>query len=261
MRYARAALLALILLAVIGQWGRPLRGLVLAVVRFPLTVVERVIHTVAWLPDLPSLARENAALRQDLITLRLQFAALSEQLHGREEAARLRVAFGDAGTRGQVLSVLGRTLMPTEHTVILNRGASDGVLADGVLVDLGGLMGRVIEIHPTTSLGMLLTDPESRVGCRLERSRELGLLVGTGGRFCELLYLDLDADVAVDDRVVTAGVGGPFPQGIAVGTVARVSRDPGTGTTKVWVRPSARLGRAGEVLYFAPGTSGLEVGG
>ena len=94
----------------------------------------------------------------------------------------------------------------------------------------------------------MLTDPESRVAGVVERSRETGLLVGQGNGACELLYLDPDADVKEGDRVVTAGLGGPFPKGLVLGVVTRVIKEEETGTLRAAVRPSVRLGQVEDVL-------------
>jgi rod shape-determining protein MreC len=99
---------------------------------------------------------------------------------------------------------------------------------------------------------MLLTDPDSRVAGLVDRSRETGLLVGRAGGRCEFMYLDVDADIQDGDRIVTAGLGGPFPKGLFLGRVARVVRDELTGSARASVVPAARLGRLEEVLCLPP---------
>ena len=148
--------------------------------------------------------------------------------------------------------IIGRMTIPTQHIVILDKGARDGVVLDGVLLDMDGLLGRVLEVYPTTSLAILLTDPDSRIACLLERSREMGLLVGTGGSLCQFIYLDLEADVVERDRIVTAGLSGPFPKGILVGTVVKIVRDERSVQAFAWVRPAAQLNRLEEVLCLPP---------
>ena len=71
----------------------------------------------------------------------------------------------------------------------------------------------------------------------------------------ELNLLDLgrpdsiaDADLELGDQIVTAGLGGPFPKGVQLGTVTRIVRDPLTGVARASVTPAARLGRLEEVL-------------
>ena len=118
----------------------------------------------------------------------------------------------------------------------------------------------MIEVNPSSSVAMLVTDPNSRVACLVERSREAGLLVGTGGRLSRLIYLDLEADVAVTDRVVTAGFGGPFPSGLVVGTIVKLVRDEHSASATAWVRPAVRLTQLEGVLCVPPASSSLPSG-
>lgn len=192
-------------------------------------------------------------LRAQLTARELELSRAQEALHRLTVSHELSQRYGSRP--GLAVSVIGRDLLPTEHVLLLNRGARHGVQVDGVLVDAQGLVGRIIEVQPTTSVAMLLTDPDSRVAALIERSRELGLVVGRGGSSCRLLHLDADADIAVDDRVITAGVGGPFPQGLAIGTVVKVLRDERAAETVAWVRPAVKAGRLEELWCLAPSSA------
>ena len=228
----------------------PLRRTILTVFRLPLTATRTFLAILITLPRLPSLAQENASLRSEMISRQLDNAQLREQLRQAEQATVLRSV--SAG-RGVVARVIGRSTIPTQHTVLLDQGARQGLTLDAVIVDASGLIGRVMEVHPATALVMLLTDPDSRVAGLVERSRETGLVVGRGGGSCELIYLDVQADLQEGDRVVTAGLGGPFPKGLLLGTVIHVFRDEESGTARASVKPAAELSRVEDVLCLPPG--------
>ena len=102
-----------------------------------------------------------------------------------------------------------------------------------------------------------MTSARSKCRCSISssRSRESGLVVGTGGRWCELRYLDAEADVEVGDRVLTAGLEGAFPKGLLIGTVAKVERQESRGLLRAWVRPAVRINRLEDVLCLAPSSS------
>ena len=239
---------ALLVAAVVMH--RPLRQVALTVFRFPLTVTEAVLRTLVQLPRLPHLLHDNLALRAELTRLQLELAHLQEAARDADRTSQLRHDVG--GAAGPVASIIGRAMFPTQHTVILDKGSRDGVMRESLLLAAGGVAGQVLEAHPAGSLAMLVTDPNSRIACLVERSRESGLLVGTGGPLCQLRYLDAEADVMVDDRVITAGLGGPFPKGLAVGRVVKVVRDEAGGRAVVWVRPALRLNQVEEVMCVPP---------
>ena len=59
----------------------------------------------------------------------------------------------------------------------------------------------------------------------------------------KLPYLPTSADVIAGDLLVTSGLGGGFPAGYPVGTVAEVKRDPAAqSTADVDLGPAAALG-------------------
>lgn len=249
MRRPQTSVVVLALLIPAVLFHQPLRSAAMTVARFPLTVAESLLSALLQLPRLPRLAEENAVLRTELASRQLEVIRLRETLRRVTREEELQAA---QHAEGVVASVIGRTIVPTQHAVVLDRGASHGVVRDAVAVDLAGVLGRVIDTHPLTSVAMLVTDPNSRIACLVERSRESGSLAGTGGSLCRLLYLDLDADVAVDDRVVTAGLGGPMPKGILLGTVVSVERHGRTAQLTAWVKPAARLNQAEDVLCLPP---------
>lgn len=250
MRRTQASFLVIACLGAAVVIHRPLRRIGLTVFRFPLVAAESLVGILANLPQLPSLAQDNAQLHRELMQRQLEVAQLREALRHATNVEALQESV--AAQHASVVSIIGRTMTPAEHIVIVDRGEADGIRLDGVLIDVHGLVGRVVEVHPKTSLGMLITDPNSRVACLIERSRELGLLVGAGGSLCELIHLDLQADVNVDDQVVTAGLGGPFPKGIVVGTITKIERRDEDASTVAWVRPAVQLRQLEETLCLLP---------
>ena len=282
--------LALVIFLGAGVWlHQPLRRACLAVFRLPLTTAERALDILLDLPQVPRLEIELARLRTELTQRQLDIVRLQEALRHQTRATALRQTAGGRnpagsdtplgseglrfgrnpagsdtplgseglrfGASGLVARVIGRTIIPTEHVILLDRGLREGVVREGVLVDVAGVVGRIVEVHPTTSLVSLLTDPDSRIACLVERSREGALLVGTGGLQGRLEYLDLEADVEAGDRVVTAGLGGSFPSGLLLGVVTKVQRDERNARVIAWVRPSVRPNQLEEVLCLPPATS------
>ena len=225
----------------------PVRRSVLTVLRFPFTVTTTCVRILIALPRLPALTRENAALHSDVLRQQLENAQLREALRHLQQARGLLEAV-PSPPKGIVARVIGRSTIPTQQTMLLDKGARDGLGVDHVILDASGVVGRVIEVHPATALVLLLTDPESRVAGVAERSRETGLLVGGARGQCELIYLDVDADLQAGDRVMTAGLGGPFPKGLLLGYAVRMFRDEESGSARASVRPAARLGQLEEVL-------------
>lgn len=226
------------------------RQTLLTVLRGPFTLVRSAAAVLVDLPHVPSWRDERRTLQAQVVQQAADLAALHERLRRDEAADRLRE--GLPSHTGRVAGIIGRALLPTQQTVLLDRGARDGLALAGLVVDAHGVVGRILDLHPASALVVLLTDPNSRLAVMVDRSRETGLLVGRGLGACELIYLDDDADIAEGDQVVTAGLSGAVPKGLPVGTVIHVTRDPVRGTARAAVRPAAPLGRLEEVLCLLP---------
>ena len=250
MRRSRVLALNILLFAGVLVLQEPVRRNALAILRLPFTVTAGTLRVLVSLPHLPSLRQENERLRSELIQRQLETAQLRESLRRAQEDQALRQAV--PGPQGVTAAVIGRSLIPTQQTIWLDRGQRHGLTLESVIVDANGVIGRVVELHPATCVVLLLTDPESRIAGLVERSRETGLLVGRGRGLCELIYLDDTADIEAGDRVVTAGLGGPFPKGLLLGTVTRAFRNQATGVAWASVRPAARPGRLENVLCLSP---------
>lgn len=249
----RSLLLLILCVGVALGAHRPLRRAAYRVLRWPLTVAERVLSTVVWLPDVPALSRQQTEFRTAFAAQQVELIRLRETVRQLTRATELK---GQAPSAvGPVAAVIGRTIIPTQHVIVLNRGARQGVTPQSLWLDVDGVVGRTIEVQSGTSLAMLLTDPDSRVAAMVERSRESSLLIGTGGSWCQLVYLDLEADVTVGDRVVTAGLGSVFPKGLTLGTVTKVIRRDSESTTLAWVKPAVRLNRLEDVICLLPPSS------
>lgn len=254
MRPRRLPLLLVAVVAAASLLHEPVRALALSILRGPFTITSALIRTLLTLPRLPELSGRNAALETELARQSVELAEAREALRRLRAAEEFRTS--SAFPQGLVASVISRSPIPGQQTIVLNRGRQHGLQRDTVLVDGSGVVGRVIELYSTTSTAMLVNDPDSRIAGLLERSREAGLLVGQGSGVCKFIYLDADADVVEGDRIVTAGLGGVFRQkGLWLGTVIGVVRDREAGATTALVRPAAKLGRLEEVLCLIPSSS------
>lgn len=246
MKGSRPVIVFAFLAAIFVSFHPSARTAALSVLRLPFTLTAGVIRAVLLVPSLPSLANENAQLRDTVLRQQLELAQVRERLRESQETEGLTAK---APEIPHVMArIIGRSPLPTQQTVLINKGQRDGLFLEAPVVDADGVVGRVQELHLATSWIALITDAESRVAARIERTRETGILVGREDGACQLLYLEDDADVAVGDAVVTAGIGGRFPPGLLLGTVTDVHRDPVVGSAMAKVQPAVRLGRLEHVL-------------
>ncbi len=97
---------------------------------------------------------------------------------------------------------------------------------------------------------ILVSDAAHAIPVQINRNGLRTIAVGTGDTSrLKLPYLPTSADVVAGDLLVTSGLGGGFPAGYPVGTIAEVKRDPAQSLADVDVKPAAALDRSRELLF------------
>jgi rod shape-determining protein MreC len=202
---------------------------------------------------------ENQKLRKRLAELRLEVDALRSM---RDENIRLTRLLDLRTLQPKdfiAARVVGRSLDRLGGSLTLDRGALDGIEPDAAVVTPDGLVGRVERLSPHGARVLTLLHRDCSVAVRLERSRVQGVVQWQYGDLptLELLYVPFQEDVKPGDLVVTSGLGGLFPAGVRVGTVARVGMAENGLMKSISVRPAVRFDRLEEVLVFLGGPRGV----
>ena len=194
--------------------------------------------------ELERLRRENAELAAGL-------AGAGRAEDPAEDLAA--TTSGRTTVTGRVVAVRGDA--GGAWTSTLDVGADDGVGEETTVLAAGGLVGRVRAVAASTSEVLLLPDPRSGVGVRLEPSGQLGTARGTGepGRLT-LTLLDPQAQVATGEQVLTLGSDGdrPFVPGVLLGAVDSVLGEPGAITREATLRLAVDPTRLDLVAVLLP---------
>src|SRR3546814_10576990 len=109
----------------------------------------------------------------------------------------------------------------------------------------------MIESPTTTATVLLITDPEHAVPVLVGRYGVRLVAYGKGrSDQLELPNIPLSADVKVGDAIITSGLGGRFPPGFPVGTVATLRPDDSRAFLVAELTPGAQLDRGRDVLLL-----------
>ncbi len=192
---------------------------------------------------------ENARLRAEIDQLRLQNRQLAAQA-GEAQRLSALLSFRDAHPETQMLAaqVIGASADPASHTLFLNRGEHDRVRRNMAVITPDGIVGKIVEVLPTTSEVLLINDKDSGAGALLAETRTHGVVKGSGDPDARLDYVVNDEPVHLGEIVLTSGEDRIFPKDLLIGTVSAASA--GNPFQNIHVRPAARLDRLEDVIIL-----------
>lgn len=219
-------------------------------VDFPFEVAEQLRANVV---SYQTLLEENTHLKaqQLLLTAQVQkYVALQK------ENSQLRALLQSSPPETEkvvVAKLLSVATDPEMKRVVLSEGEQQGVFIGQTVIDAYGVFGQIVEVGPTTSQVLLLTDPRSAIPVTNTRTGERMIAIGTGAAdFIELRHVPKTSSIKVADVLVTSGLGERFPAGYPVGKVSDIKQNPGDTFASIKLKPSAQFNSSHLVLLLWP---------
>ncbi len=199
-----------------------------------------------------NLRQENERLRTENEQLTAEIARLQE---GESKLTELRKLLQLKETQPQeeflAANVFAREPSNLKEMVAIDRGKQDGVKEDMVVLTEGGtLVGTVTKVLDDYSWVTFITDPNSAVSAMIQGSRAQGIVAGSYSGRLTMEFLRQAEQVKEGDTVVTSGVGGGFPPGLVIGTVASLGSVRQELFKDVTVEPLARFSDLETVLIL-----------
>ena len=193
---------------------------------------------------------EIAALKYQNDELMAQVMQLEEY---RQEAERLQglLAIRDAyNVQAVGASVIGRSSNSWSFSIEINKGSRDGIEVGMPVMNSAGLIGQVEDVSYMSSTVRLITDENSGVAAMIQSTRAEGILNGSINGTLYLNYITRDQKVQVGDVIITSGMGGVYPKGIAIGEIVSVEGDEGDLYYTIVVAPLTSARYSEEVLVL-----------
>jgi len=161
---------------------------------------------------------KQQALRQDIALQRLNLLTLeNDHLRNLLQANKALV---ESSILGEIMHV-GRD--PFTKKIIVNRGASHQVATGAAVVDATGVIGQVTRVYPLSSEVTLITDKSLAIPVQVERNGLRAIAFGHGrNNTLDLPYLPANVDIRQGDKLVTSGIDGIYPSGLAVATISKI---------------------------------------
>ena len=233
-----------------------------------LTAVRQVAATVLYPFQMAALTPRDAlanmgtyfssisALQKEVRDLKSQQVAMAQamqqaQLQMAENAQlrRLMDAREHLPVRSQMSEILYDARDPSTRRVVLDRGTRSGVKLGLPVIDNAGVVGQVTRVFPFTSEVTLLTDKEQAIPVQVLRNGLRSVAYGRGqSGLLDLRFVAPNADIQVGDVLVTSGLDGVYPAGLAVAKVIQVENVAQGAFGRVVCQPLAGIDRHRQLL-------------
>lgn len=191
-----------------------------AAISYPVRLVGGLVESVQSMGDL---RRENERLRAEIDQLRQATVALPElQRENQLLHEQLGMRRSLPNYQWTTARIIGYDPNPMVKAVVIDQGSRNGVDDGMTVMTPQGLVGRVIRVSPSNAKVLLITDVSSSVNGLVQASRARGVANGRTSDYLLMRYIGQSEVVRTGDKVITSGLGGLFPAGLAIGSVIDV---------------------------------------
>ncbi|MDO8650703.1 MAG: rod shape-determining protein MreC [Undibacterium sp.] len=235
---------------------------VVGTVLYPLQMVavlprDAVLRMSGYFVSTSGLEKENISLKRQQIS---NADALQQNTQLAAENAHLRKLL-DARERLPIKSVLGEIIYdardPFTRKIILDKGLQHGVALSQPVIDDLGVVGQVTRVFPLTSEVTLLTDKNQAIPVQIARNGIRSVVSGRGQSGFLDMRMTTNADVQNGDMLVTSGIDGVYPAGLAVAKVVQVENKASTTFENVLCTPVAGIDRHRQLLILLVASDNL----
>ncbi|HHT9119944.1 MAG TPA: rod shape-determining protein MreC [Candidatus Hypogeohydataceae bacterium YC41] len=220
---------------------------------------QEVKRAFLWLPASWAASNRVKELEGEVERLQNRLVNLEATMYGlRTELASVTEYYKEAKVAQKPLlaHVIGYDTSDFRKTFLIDAGSKHGVAKDSIVLAREVLVGRVSAVGPYSSRVILITDPASRVPARILETSDLGVVEGTSGGLCRLKYLPnfptSDGRDLKGFKVVSAPVGGMYPDSLYIATVAEDEEEGGRPYKTLKLKPGVDLAKVDTVLILNP---------
>ncbi len=144
--------------------------------------------------------------------------------------------------------VIARDPSPWFKTIMVDKGANDGLSKGLPVVVSEGVVGHVIKVAPNYSRILLITDRNSAVDALVQNSRVRGIVKGDSSKKCFFRYALRNDKIQIGEIVISSGFDQIFPKGLKVGEVIDVKKEPSQLFQKIIIKTCVDFDKLEEVL-------------
>lgn len=210
------------------------------------------LERAGWPSALRQPTQAETELESQLAALTRQLATARQELQARQTSDQLG-AYLQANPFPTVsAAVIGYSPDPGVQSFVINVGTSSGIrTGQAVLTGDGWLVGKIITVHASSSVVLLLTDTQSLILAGIQNSSaSQGVVRGERGLTIRMDLIPKNDQIEVGQTVVTSGLEPGIPPDLLIGTIATVEQRSGEVFQRALVTVPIRYGRIRNVAVI-----------
>jgi len=188
-------------------------------------VISIVTYPQRYYSNLLTTQKENEILGSKLAKMNLLNAELLKYEKENRELKKLLNYFNEQPLVLQVGKVVNSDNSFLSRTMTINLGLNDGIKQNLPVVDINGLIGKVISVGDKASQVQLITDKNFIVSVRVGNDMSVGEFRSTHKKLGIIYGITKTADVNIGDIVYTSGISTIYPDSIPLAKVVRINKD------------------------------------
>lgn len=227
---------------------------VAATVLYPLQMAalmprEALGNMTGYFSSISTLQKEVRDLKTEQLAQARLLQQAQHQMAENAQMRRLMDARAQLPVKAQMTEILYDARDPSTRRIVVDRGSRHDVVPGLPVIDHAGVVGQVTRVFPFTSEVTLLTDKEQAIPVQVLRSGLRSIAYGRGqSGLLDLRYVVANADIQVGDVLVTSGLDGMYPAGLAVAKVVQVENVAAGAFGRVIGQPLGGIDRNRQLL-------------
>lgn len=212
-------------------------------------ISDKTTNFFEYFDDIENLRAENKTLKEANEKLFYENTILSqyeEENKNLKQLLEMKNLYQDY--EGIGANVIGKDSSNWYKVITIDKGKSDGVKENSVILANGGLVGHVWEasdlVSPSTTANsakvLSIIDDRSSVSAEVVRTGDVGIVNGdielVNEGLC-VLEINVESEVIKGDQIVTSHLSSIYPPGIPIGTVEEVVEGKNGLTRYAYVKP------------------------
>lgn len=203
----------------------------------------------SYFSSVTALQKEVRDLKSQQIANATEMQLAKLQMAENAQLRKLMDARAHLPVQSMMSEILYDARDPSTRKIVLDRGSQSNVTLGLPVIDNLGVVGQVTRVFPFTSEVTLLTDKEQAIPVQVLRSGLRTVAYGRGqSGTLDLRFVAPNADIKVGDILITSGMDGVYPAGLAVAKVAQVENVGAGAFGRVICQPLAGVDRNRQLL-------------